>query len=134
MVIKVEMKFWEKLPYFDLFPKETGWKQISDIMFWILNRHWIATYLILKFKHHQICWFWIHLFKIEIWIYLCKKKNLICITGRSTTVNCCIRSILYQVSVSDSFWSNTTRSRRNWLQYAVDIFRIFKSTRKETYQ
>ena len=37
-------------------------KQIGDIMFWNVIGF---EYLILTFKHHQICWFLISLFKIK---------------------------------------------------------------------
>ena len=52
----------------------TCMEAISDIMFWIKKG---IEYLKSNFKHHRICWFWIHLLKTETLIYFnVKNKNI----------------------------------------------------------
>ena len=53
-------------------------------MFWILKGF---EYLILKFKHHQMYWFWIHLLKILILICFNVKKIKIKTFGNSGSSN-----------------------------------------------
>ena len=86
-------------PQIGLFPNAKGchlWKLINDIMFGNLKA---IEYLILTFKHHQMCWFWTHLFKIETWMYFFVVEILISILIWFVSI------VIPAVCYSDLLWA-----------------------------